>query len=509
MFKNAVGESVSVLAAIMVIWETLYLAISTFLKSLYPIPHDVIIIIIDIMIFTLTLALMKVVRNDDISSKFSLPSAYMLAFSIISAFIIRVLIFRVQGHFNMSFFAYELSNRLYIIRSLLVTALAEETLFRGYLQTILEREYRPIIAILLSSAFFTTYHINFNALEEYLTIRTPWLCSIFLFSIFIGYLYRLSNGRLFVPILFHGIYNFSASFLRIKVEPGFLFWMSFIGYSLVWVPFIAGVIIVDRFLSKRKTITVSEIRKSVQKLANSIVFPTCSALFSTYLFIRYFSYTVVLAFSPPRRIEKCFLPIANFFAIFYLFVTIYQLMKLSTHYLKKRNSLIRWGLFLWMISLISPEFILLKTGHGVSTLPSIIRLIEQGNSFLITLSVLPAVVLFVWRFMKSHGDRLLMACGMSEIYYLFLVGTDYFDFSLKIVPSIFRLFSGYLFLRASKISRRNISYCLMILLFSLAVFVILNVPLNTILFILPYLSLSIYVPISIAVTILAAIPHKS
>jgi len=102
-----------------------------------------------------------------------------------------------------------------------------------------------------------------------------------------------------------------------------------------------------------------------------------------------------------------------------------------------------------------------------------------------------------------------MACGMSEIYYLFLVGTDYFDFSLKIVPSIFRLFSGYLFLRASKISRRNISYCLMILLFSLVVFVILNVPLNTILFILPYLSLSIYVPISIAVTILAAIPHKS
>ena len=47
---------------------------------------------------------------------------------------------------------------LLIVMASLVSPLTEEAAFRGYGQVLLERHFRPVVAVLLSSAFFALYH---------------------------------------------------------------------------------------------------------------------------------------------------------------------------------------------------------------------------------------------------------------------------------------------------------------------------------------------------------------
>ena len=85
------------------------------------------------------------------------------------------------------------------LRSLLIVAvipaLAEETLFRGYLQPMLARRWSPAAAILVTALLFATLHFNPDALVP-----------LFLIGVLLG-LAAWHTGGLVLPILLHFVNN--------------------------------------------------------------------------------------------------------------------------------------------------------------------------------------------------------------------------------------------------------------------------------------------------------------
>lgn len=80
--------------------------------------------------------------------------------------------------------------------AVLFAAVAEESLFRGFLQQTLEKHWKDVTrAVLITSLFFAVIHFN------------PWLViQIYLLGVVMGYLAWRTNS-VFPSIIFHGINN--------------------------------------------------------------------------------------------------------------------------------------------------------------------------------------------------------------------------------------------------------------------------------------------------------------
>lgn len=84
----------------------------------------------------------------------------------------------------------------------LIVPLMEELLFRGFLQTSLRRQFRPLHAILLTSLIFALFHFSLSQGMNNITI----LGSLFLLSLFLGFL-RERQGTLWPSWALHATFN--------------------------------------------------------------------------------------------------------------------------------------------------------------------------------------------------------------------------------------------------------------------------------------------------------------
>lgn len=85
---------------------------------------------------------------------------------------------------------------LLFIGAVVLAAVVEELLFRGFLQQVLEKHWKDITkAVLVTSIFFAAIHFN-----------PWWIIQIYLLGIFMGYLAWRSNS-VFPSIIFHGMNN--------------------------------------------------------------------------------------------------------------------------------------------------------------------------------------------------------------------------------------------------------------------------------------------------------------
>lgn len=83
-----------------------------------------------------------------------------------------------------------------------VVPVAEELLFRGYLQTWLRRYLAPYAAVLTASWVFALFHYSFSYGLSNFEILVP----LFILSCFLGYLYE-SKGSLWASIGLHSFFN--------------------------------------------------------------------------------------------------------------------------------------------------------------------------------------------------------------------------------------------------------------------------------------------------------------
>jgi membrane protease YdiL (CAAX protease family) len=93
-----------------------------------------------------------------------------------------------------------LGNILIISSALIIAPITEELIFRGYMQDVIKRSFGAFAAVLVTSFLFSLAHsprmgLNFEALSI-----------IFFLGLLFGYL-RNSMGSIYIPILFHAIYN--------------------------------------------------------------------------------------------------------------------------------------------------------------------------------------------------------------------------------------------------------------------------------------------------------------
>ena len=79
------------------------------------------------------------------------------------------------------------------ILPLIMTTFFEEFLFRGFIQTRIEKQYGYIVAILLSGLLFSLYHIGYPGFRNFSDL-------LLLFAVGVGFsiAYKLSNNNLFV-----------------------------------------------------------------------------------------------------------------------------------------------------------------------------------------------------------------------------------------------------------------------------------------------------------------------
>jgi len=89
-----------------------------------------------------------------------------------------------------------LSLLLLFIGTVLLSAISEEILFRGFLQRIMEYHWKDVTrAVLMTSLFFAIIHFN-----------PSWMIQIYLLAVLMGYLAWKTNS-IFPSIVMHGINN--------------------------------------------------------------------------------------------------------------------------------------------------------------------------------------------------------------------------------------------------------------------------------------------------------------
>lgn len=94
----------------------------------------------------------------------------------------------------------------------LVVAVKEEFLFRGIIQNLLVARFGPLKAVLITSVFFTAWHIG---------VWTPslWIfAQIFFASVLLGLVY-LRSGSIAAVVLLHAAYDAVFSFTPLMAHP--------------------------------------------------------------------------------------------------------------------------------------------------------------------------------------------------------------------------------------------------------------------------------------------------
>jgi len=105
---------------------------------------------------------------------------------------------------------------LFFIVDTLVVGLAEEGVFRGYIQRHLTHSYGFIPALLFSSILFKIYHVNF------FKVTFSDLPSLFFivpsFGVFAAYFYYRAGENLLGPVMLHMFYDLFGTIVPLEAE---------------------------------------------------------------------------------------------------------------------------------------------------------------------------------------------------------------------------------------------------------------------------------------------------
>lgn len=104
------------------------------------------------------------------------------------------------------------------IADILLTSIATESIFRGYIQRNLTRVYGFLPALSLSSVLFSIYGVSLPSLlfSFDLTFLLVTIVSLFVASIFLGFFFQ-KTMTLVCPVAFYGFHLFLYRFTTVKV----------------------------------------------------------------------------------------------------------------------------------------------------------------------------------------------------------------------------------------------------------------------------------------------------
>lgn len=124
-------------------------------------------------------------------------------------------------------FGYPLYLFLTVFTIVIFAPLIEETLFRGFLQSLIRKHLGPKQAIVITSFLFAFFHYSPEQAIANITI----IASLFTFSLFLGFVYE-KRGSLFCSIVLHSLFNavnvFNLYFLGgISENSGFVAFINF------------------------------------------------------------------------------------------------------------------------------------------------------------------------------------------------------------------------------------------------------------------------------------------
>ena len=142
--------------------------------------------------------------------------------------------------FNFSLSSLVKFNKIiYFILMVIITPIAEEIIYRGFLFNLLLKKYSVKIALIVSSLIFAFFHLRFAGIGF-----------LFVYGLFFGYVYYKTNS-LIAPILAHFTINFLAMFSTpsfVDLNSG-----SIVKYLLIYVTSLFLVFIIFSIINKTKT----------------------------------------------------------------------------------------------------------------------------------------------------------------------------------------------------------------------------------------------------------------
>ncbi|MBT3299670.1 MAG: CPBP family intramembrane metalloprotease [Candidatus Marinimicrobia bacterium] len=118
-----------------------------------------------------------------------------------------------------------------ILAFTVIAPIGEELLFRGFLQTFLEKHWKDTTrAVLVTSLFFALIHLN-----------PYWAIQIYILGVVLGYLAWRTNS-VYPAFIFHGILNAIALLLGINPENSSSFYL-WNGHVALWILFPALILV--------------------------------------------------------------------------------------------------------------------------------------------------------------------------------------------------------------------------------------------------------------------------
>ncbi len=120
---------------------------------------------------------------------------------------------------------------VFFIVDTLIVGLAEEGIYRGYIQKHLTHNHGFIPALLVSTILFKIYHVNFFSVNFSDVAIISLIIPFPSFGMFAGYLYYKTRENLLGPIVLHMFYDLFGTIIPIEVETANLpaGWISILG----------------------------------------------------------------------------------------------------------------------------------------------------------------------------------------------------------------------------------------------------------------------------------------
>ncbi len=128
----------------------------------------------------------------------------------------------LRGFESYAVYSIPLAFALYLTFSVF-GAFAEEVAYRGYVQTRVSARYGYIIAILVSTLFFSLQHIHIYQTTWIIQFFQTQFFHVFLFGIFAGYLFFKSKENIWCVFAMHALTNIYSVSVPIIVTDAFPF----------------------------------------------------------------------------------------------------------------------------------------------------------------------------------------------------------------------------------------------------------------------------------------------
>ncbi len=174
------------------------------------------------IVFTVALILLKKDSRKSLSSVFKKKDNSMILMGVFFALLYLVLWYLIsiglgsriestspltlKGFENYAVVSFPLALSLYLAFALL-GACAEETAYRGYVQTRISTKYGPIVGILVSTLFFSLQHIHVFQIGWIIQFFQTQFFHVFLFGMFAGYLFFKSKENIWSVFAMHAFSN--------------------------------------------------------------------------------------------------------------------------------------------------------------------------------------------------------------------------------------------------------------------------------------------------------------